>query len=342
MLLTLSMLGIAVGWSVFGLRKFSHQQFKLLLDFMAIFLACLPLLGIVLLISERRSNWELFVNDSSYRDSIFFQCWAYVVPGCFAILVSLLTRGAKNTARKSIVYACCFFLPIILSWISFKLGLAALYHPRYSLIGWSGAVLFYCTEIGIISISPKQSIRKFAFWICVPALGFALSHNHLLWHVVYQKQWTMPFESPWRESVDYLETFQNKQTVFLFPNLIEDQLLTGPVHLSPQKRQTLANYCSFPLKGIYQVSTANIVPRSSLFRPRFHSTDKRTLLDSGRVVLIIRGNKEVQSDILNEFASFGLEMKIFIRKISEKEFPVRGAPGNFISVWKFEVKAEPL
>ena len=124
--------------------------------------------------------------------------------------------------------------------------------------------------------------------------------------------------------------------VYLFPNLIEDQML--PERKSSQVTATeLEDYCCFPFRGLYRLRIEEQVPKPTLLSHRFNHIDAREMREKGNVWIVIRGNSMIVADILTEFSALQSKENILIVPIEKREFSIRGAPGNFIFVANFHV-----
>ncbi|MEE2640284.1 MAG: glycosyltransferase family 39 protein [Planctomycetota bacterium] len=342
-LLSLGMFLFLVGNFLTGDTRIRWKHLGLLLDFVVLSVICTPLLGHLLRISERRQNWDLFVNDYFYSDSLTYQLSIYFLPAVLLIVIARFTHSLqKKELRPVLALAACYLLPILLAWYSLKTGWAALYHQRYFLSGWPASILLIALSWQVLACRTwnwKPAIMLLAIgW----SLFGGLYQNHLLQYLVANRFQQMPFESPWREAIESLNEDPAAGPIYLFPNLIEDRTL-GSVGQTNAPGKRLLAYCCFPVRGIYRLASDQVMPRPTLDRPRFQPGDIGALEESGEAVLLIRGGQPQISEILNEFAQFGERNALLIRdKPLEKRFPVRGAPGNAISIFRFSIgKAAP-
>jgi len=282
---------------------------------------------------------------------------------------SISTRPRSTLVSPRVFYGSAFlfgyFGPILLSWFALKTDLAPLYLSRYFLIGWTNAILF----LGISLIQLRNSFSS--LWsgalvsLCL-IMVFASSfwQNDLMWSMIQEKKLAMPFESAWRDAIGFIndrvlrEVERKKQDdenqkanadsfgssdassiVYLFPNLIEDQML--PKRESSQGTATkLENYCCFPLRGLYRLRIKEQVPKPTLLPHRFNHVDAREMAEKRNVWIVIRGNSLIVSQILNEFSALQTKENILILPIEKREFSIRGAPGNFIFVANFHVEKQ--
>lgn len=179
--------------------------------------------------------------------------------------------------------------------------------------------------------------------------------------MIQEKKLAMPFESAWRDAIGFMnesvvsDDARKKQDdenqkanggsfgssdassiVYLFPNLIEDQML--PERKSSQVTATeLEDYCCFPFRGLYRLRIEEQVPKPTLLSHRFNHIDAREMREKGNVWIVIRGNSMIVADILTEFSALQSKENILIVPIEKREFSIRGAPGNFIFVANFHV-----
>ena len=176
-------------------------------------------------------------------------------------------------------------------------------------------------------------------WIALSGmLIVSLWFNTLFWE--WLKTGKMSFESAWNVAISQCEQrSEDDDLLYIFPNLIEDRALS-PAQSSPDSNG-LSEYCLFPINGIYQSSVSEQIPRSTLLRPRFGLEDLIRLHVGRRVFLLIRGNHAINSDILNEFAEFGIRNEVYIRSVNSELFEIRGVPDQFISLFEFEIFAKP-
>ena len=330
-------------WKTIFDSRWHFRDLIRLSDFAWIALGCLPLLGSVMQISERRANWELFVNDSSYSPMLLFQFWAYLLPVVIMVgagAFTLLAKEHRPRVRLLFVLGMLYFVPVLGSWISLKAGVAALYHPRYFMIGSLGIILLGCSIFAFLFREPKRWCQYVA--VATMCLMFFLSiyQNQLL--SGFRHELEMPFESSWKIAArDLNERMQPEQRIYLFANLIEDQFLSSSKSpLSNFEEQQLREYCSFPLTGIYRLHQGTIQPKSTIAVPRFGKSDVEEMKSAQTVYLVIRGDQGVVSDILAEFAEFGPRNGLFIRSIGNQIYEYRGAPGHFVAVFEFQIAAE--
>ncbi len=279
---------------------------------------------------------------------------------------SISTIPRSTLVSPRVFYGSAFlfgyFGPILLSWFALKTDLAPLYLSRYFLIGWTNAILF----LGISLIQLRNSFSS--LWsgalvsLCL-IMVFASSfwQNDLMWSMIQEKKLAMPFESAWRDAIGFMnesvvsDDARKKQDdenqkanggsfgssdassiVYLFPNLIEDQML--PERKSSQVTATeLEDYCCFPFRGLYRLRIEEQVPKPTLLSHRFNHIDAREMREKGNVWIVIRGNSMIVADILTEFSALQSKENILIVPIEKREFSIRGAPGNFIFVANFHV-----
>lgn len=341
MLLTIAMLLIYATRLVWGGEAITRTHSWRFFDFGIVLIGCLPMWPILTAVSGRRANWELFVNDSTQTASIGFQLTGYMVPGL--VIAGLLCFCRRPTRSNSdlMVLAMCYLIPILLAWMALKTGLAALYHHRYFMMGWTGAILMLTVAWGRLMETQTKWIRWVGGISVILVFSLSVGNNDLIKSAIQEKKLRMPFESPWNAAVkqanQQIQAYSsNQQTiVYLFPNLIEDRYLVPDPEI--QADLSIQRYCLFPVRGIYSLATERAFAKSTLFRPRFSQQDVAELQDAKSVILMIRGNEPIQSDILNEFAKFGFQHDLFFVIKWHQAFPVRGAPGNFISVYQFEI-----
>lgn len=279
---------------------------------------------------------------------------------------SISTRPRSTFASQRFFYGSAFlfgyFGPILLAWFALKTDLAPLYLSRYFLIGWTNAILF----LGISLIQLRNSCSS--LWsgvlvsLClITAFASSFWQNDMMWSMVRERKLAMPFESAWRDAIGFMNEsvgsdatrkkqddtnqktkgdsfrpFDASSIVYLFPNLIEDQML--PERKSSQGTATeLEDYCCFPFRGLYRLRIEQQVPKPTLLSHRFNHVDAREMREKGNVWIVIRGHSMIVADILNEFAALQSKENILIVPIEKREFSIRGAPGNFIFVANFHV-----
>lgn len=332
-------------WFVLDLNRKSpwrSKDWNRLLDPVLIGFCCLPLIALIDQVSDRRSNWELFVTDAQWSPALRFQGWMYLGPGMLLVVLSAMRKQYRN--RKALLIpaslVALYLLPILIAWILFKTGAAPLYHQRYFLSGWPAIVLFWSVAIGRIRVFSRMMNGLILLLVIGWCSWTLASDNHL--GLFWLRGGTSPFDSGWKRAVDELNgRCDTSDLVILFSNLIEDSRLNDP-ELSEVSRRRLARYCLFPLNGIYRAATDQQIPGPTLIRPRFQLEDIQPMVESRRVFLVIRGNGPITSDILNEFAEFGIRNRLFIRQVSQRVCEIKGGEGHFIGVFGFDVEREEL
>lgn len=380
LILTASCFLFVLIWVAISGTKLTRKLLTLLFDFVWIGLGTLPMLIVLSGIAKRKSNWELFVNDDQFDPSIHFQLITYLLIGMVSWSMALLVRrffsSESNSSTSSSspseltppalsnswFYGSAFLIgfagPIFLCWFALKVDLAPLYLSRYFLIGWPNAVLFLGISLAQLRRIPLIWMRSFMVFVAlIAAFSSSVWQNDLLRSMAKEEKMIMPFESAWREAIEFVNARQDGEDdgsnsiVYLFPNLIEDQMLTARgasrSKLKPKfetgSAETIGalsefdEYCCFPLRGIYRLRIENQIPKPTLLPHRFNHVDAREMANSIKIWLIVRGNSPIVSSILNELSALQKKENILVEPIEKREFLIRGAPGNFIFVASFHV-----
>ena len=379
LILTASCFLFVLIWIAISGTQWTRKLFAMLFDFVWIGLGTLPMLIVLSGIANRKSNWELFVNDDQFDPSIHFQLITYLSIGMASWSTAVLMRrffaseSTSNTSNsspnkltpalpKSWFYGSAFLAgfagPIFLCWFAFKVDLAPLYLSRYFLIGWTNAVLFFGISLAQLRRIPLNWLSSFMVFVAlIAAFSSSVWQNDLLRSMAKEEKMIMPFESAWREAIEFVNARQDGEDdgsnsiVYLFSNLIEDQMLMAR-GASQSKLKTkfetgsaetigslseLDEYCCFPLRGIYLLRNENQIPKPTLLPHRFNHVDAREMANSSKIWLIVRGNSPIVSNILIELSALQDKENILVEPIEKREFLIRGAPGNFIFVASFRV-----
>lgn len=331
-------------------RGWNRQRLAPLVDLGIGMLLCWPLVPGMIGIAKRKANWELFVNDQYWTPALGFQLYVYLIPGLVAVAAGIASgrrAAARGESLPILLLFLIYLVPMLLAWTALKTGVAALYHQRYFMLGWSGIVLAGAATVWGVIGSRLIGVRVVGVLAALAMFVTSLLFNPLL--KSYLTDGELPFASSWKQAVRQLDQqYGDCSLLYLFPNLIEDRSLSAGMDSEKDRivkpavdgTPDLQEYCLFPLTGLYRAEIPELVAKPTLVRPRFGAVDRGRMLDAGRVILMIRGDRAIVADILNEFASFGLENRLYIRQQAAEPFKIRGAPGQWISLFEFSVEDE--
>lgn len=187
----------------------------------------------------------------------------------------------------------CFLVPLLLAVIASQAQLAGLASPRYLAAIWS----LPAVGLGLLvaGLAPKRAAAIAALGLFLLAFGGVswrgdsgwelVRTNPLAVNLVRQRALVGLRNEGWIEIHQQLVSRQAAPTqpIWLYPNLIEDELIGK----DPAAVEQLREYLSFPLHGIYRVDSRRVEPRA--FRAaRLLARQDIEVLSQGEVLVVVR------------------------------------------------------
>jgi mannosyltransferase len=270
-------------------QRYAAGQFGLDLGLMVIAnAATLPHLAAV---AEQRHLWSVFVSAGSpVRIVTLFPATELVAIALAGLAVAWMTglvpdAGRKTTSdkRELVTYlACCLLVPVVGAWLLTKFGLVPLFHRRYLMVT---ATTPYLLFVVLTAICPSPRWRLVVMLVGV---GLAISQNPLIRSHLHTSVEVAPrSREDWRGVVQLINQSAEyaQLPVMVRSGLIEaDRLASDESHFFRQ-------YCSFPLRSIYQVADTHgdPIPLANLTTIAISEEDRDRVRRSRGAWLVFRG-----------------------------------------------------
>jgi hypothetical protein len=259
-----------------------HRWPAFALDLALVAILCLPAVGSLVAIFERRDNWAAFVPSRSlWAPWDLFQLLPWSL-GAFFILVALASKARKDLL-PGLIALCWFLVPVFLAWLATAGGMARLFFPRYVAVSAPAAILLtaMCADLfpqRWLKVACGASILSFALW--TSGIAHQLGTDG---RIIGDRR------EDWRGAIAWLnaELLDDYDPVFVASGLIEADALRAP-H-SP----LFEDYCLFPVTSLYPLAAErrDLVPLPFRVPTRPDEKMRRLIDERNGAWVIFRGRR---------------------------------------------------
>jgi hypothetical protein len=288
---------IAGVWWTLWPQRVVYRPSEAARDVLVLLVLMWPAAGTLATISQRRTNWALFV-DAQPLDQLF-AWWPLAlglvlivgVKAAHAQLRRLGWIGADTTSpgpplEAVLMVVCWLLVPTSLAWLTTQTDLARLFFPRYLAVCLPAAAILGAWTI---DLAPGRWGRVV---VAGTLLGAAIYASNVAGELQRTGRPIAHRREDWRSAVAWLqaEYAARPGPVLLHSGIIEADILRE----GPTPREVA--YCRFPLRGLYWLD----VPDEELFplprrRPRHDyllPQVRKRLAEAEGCWLVVRGPPE--------------------------------------------------
>ncbi len=214
---------------------------------------------------ERRKQWTAFAGDSSLESLIHLLPFLQVllpIAACWAI-DSLLPRKEQDVGDSKLiplqfatnriarlVWALAAICPCCLAWVLTRSQLAPLFHYRFLIVAALPLYMLAGTWLLTINRGALRALASAAIF-----LGLFISQGP--WGNTLDS-WRRARDEDWNSAAEFVSQniHSESQSLWCYAGLIEGYQIDAPL------TQTMDEYLSYPLRGIYRVeaSTTTVQP----------------------------------------------------------------------------------
>lgn len=247
-------LAIAGLWWALWPQRVGYRPAQAAWDVLLLLLLLWPAAGTLAAISQRRTNWALFV-DVQPLDQLF--AWW---PLALGLVLIVGAKGAQAQLRRLGwsggdapspgpapealgTVACWLMVPAGLAWLTTQTDLARLFFPRYLAACLPAAAILGAWTI---DLAPGRWGRVV---VAGALLGAALYASNVAGELQRTGRPIAHRREDWRSAVAWLhaEYAAHPMPVLLYSGIIEADILRE----GPTPREVA--YCQFPLRGLYRL-----------------------------------------------------------------------------------------
>lgn len=228
----------------------TYRWKPLLFDLVLLGVLCLPAVGHLSYILQRRGNWELFIHPLPPW-AVF--AWWPLSAGSFYLLAALASERfhspplrCENLAldRGKVLLTltlCWFFIPALIAWTLTATNVARLFFPRYLAPSAPAAMLLGAMAV---ELAPWTSSKRL-----LRGLVLLVSSIFILAHFCHDGRLIGNRQDDWRSAVAWLNENRDDRSssVLLMSGLIEAD------GLRKAHDKLLDDYCLLPLTATYAV-----------------------------------------------------------------------------------------
>lgn len=256
-------------------------------------------------IAARRANWARFVPQADWTQMLqLFAVPVYVV--CPAVVLALLAaalhwRGNRWSVRPHTVStllfsACWYWVPVFVAWLATQQDWARLFFRRYLIVVGLAPMM---TSGVLGTLLPPGRMRAVYILSVLLIVGAWLMSVQPL---TGDSAWWRHRHEDWRAAVAWInsESSEPHLPVYLRPGLIEDDALRS------RDDPALAEYCRFPLAGIYrlQIDPSSIVVLPSTRSWELAEDEQRPLRQAGGAWFVLRQRPLQAKDTMRQLQQF--------------------------------------
>ncbi len=272
-------------WLMCGKPRPAYQLRAAIMDALAIGVLMVPASRHVLQIAEHRQNWSRIVDawPSIGLQTGFF---VFILLPVLGVLVGIGLGLPRTSFRWRCLAASWTILwlslPPLMAWLSTWSGLAALAMLRYLVASLVGAIVF--AALCHASFASRMYRALLGVALVVSAVG--TSGMMQQWN--YDGRWIGDRNEPWNELVSWLNERwpADRFPVLLCPGLLEDAALAHDA--DPDLRE----YCLFPLRGMYRLRAAPLVPVPTQCQVRLAQDTRQSVWDHRGAWVVIRAGEK--------------------------------------------------
>ena len=287
-------------------RLVNHRWTSCLLDGFILVLFCLPAVGNIASIFDRRTNWAAFIPLESL--DALFDWWPPAVGVGFIAAAALTDRSParrapadtpgdpNNTAFLALV-SCWLLVPTLCAWMATRFDVARLFFPRYLMVAQPAA-------LAAAALCPDLAPwRRSKIALSLLIVSAALATGGVADRLIHEGRVSAPRGEDWRGAVGWLNEQPEKTQfpVLVYSGLIEANALREP------HDPLLEDYCLLPVASLYplDLEPADMIPLPVHEPGRLDQTAELLVVHRGGAWLIVRGGREAGQKIATEIIKIG-------------------------------------
>jgi hypothetical protein len=295
-------------WLMWGKPRSAYHLRAAAIDALAIGVLIVPASRHVLQIAEHRQNWSRIVDvwPSIGLQTNFF---VFILLPVLGVLVGI-GLGLRRTSFRWRCLAASWTilwlsLPPLMAWLSTWSGLASLAMLRYLVVSLVGAIVFAALCHATFASRMYRAILGVA--IVVSAVG--TSGMVRQWND--DGRWIGDRNEPWNALVSWLNERwpADPFPVLLCPGLLEDAALAQDA--DPDLRE----YCLFPLRGMYRLRAAPLVPVPTERQVRLAQNTRQCVREHRGAWVVMRAGEKTAAALADalsrQLATRQVEMRRF-------------------------------
>lgn len=281
----LYLLAQVVCWCFLSCRPSSRPNYRFAqaaTDWAIILLLCVPTLSHVAAVAARRDNWQRMVSTWPFHYALQTTLVLFAAIPLLSIVLGFGLRLVRREARiggSCWTWSICWWaIPMSLAAAATFSQLAALFTVRYLVTAIVGAMVFAALCAAVFRS------RLYRIIYATVIIGGMLASNGLIEQMSLDGRVIGDRNEHWDDMASWLNERleRSPRPVFLCAGLLEDTALeTAP-------SDQLADYCLFPIQGIYTIQSEDLEPLPTKWNVTLTERQGRLVASQGGAWLILR------------------------------------------------------
>ena len=218
------------------------------------------------------------------------------IAGCRVALARPSLERASPDRRDAALRACWYLVPVFAAWLATQQDWARLFFRRYLIV--VGLVPMMTSGVLGTLLPPGRTRAVYIVSVLLIVGVWLVSVQPL----TGDSAWWQHRHEDWRAAVAWInsESTEPHLPVYLRPGLIEDDALRS------RDDPALAEYCRFPLAGIYrlQIDPSSIVVLPSTRSWELAEDEQRPLRQAGGAWFVLRQRPPQAKDTMRQLQQF--------------------------------------